>query len=118
MRSVSLAVDITNHVMLELGQPLHAFDADALTGGIVVRRATPGEQLVTLDGQARALDPADLLITDGSGPIALAGVMGGGPTEIGPSTMETISLMTSLNLRPDLAISEGLVVTPSTSPSA
>ena len=90
MRSVSLAVDITNHVMLELGQPLHAFDADALTGAIVVRRATPGERLVTLDGQDRALDPADLLIADGSGPIALAGVMGGGPTEIGPSTTSVL----------------------------
>jgi len=90
MRSVSLAVDVTNHVMLETGQPLHAFDAAALTGGIVVRRATAGERLRTLDGQDRALDAADLLITDGSGPIALAGVMGGGPTEIGPTTTEVL----------------------------
>lgn len=86
MRPVSLAVDVTNAVMLELGQPLHAFDLDALRGEVVVRRARPGERLTTLDGQDRALDPEDLLITDESGPIALAGVMGGGPTEVGPRT--------------------------------
>jgi len=86
MRPVSLAVDVTNAVMLELGQPLHAFDLDALQGEVVVRRAQAGERITTLDGQDRALDPEDLLITDGSGPIALAGVMGGGPTEVGPGT--------------------------------
>jgi len=86
MRPISLAVDVTNHVMLELGQPLHAFDLDALRGDVVVRRAAPGERLTTLDGQDRALDPDDLLITDDSGPIALAGVMGGGPTEITATT--------------------------------
>jgi phenylalanyl-tRNA synthetase beta chain len=86
MRPVSLAVDVTNHVLLELGQPLHAFDLDALQGEVVVRRAARGERLTTLDGQDRALDPEDLLITDRSGPIALAGVMGGGPTEVGPTT--------------------------------
>ena len=90
MRPISLAVDVTNAVMLELGQPLHAFDVEALCGPIVVRRAEPGEHLVTLDGQERALDPADLLITDGSGPIALAGVMGGGATEV---TAATTSLL-------------------------
>jgi phenylalanyl-tRNA synthetase beta chain len=68
MRPVSLAVDVTNHVLLELGQPLHAFDLDALQGEVVVRRATAGERLTTLDGQDRALDPEDLVITDGSGP--------------------------------------------------
>ena len=86
MRPISLAVDVTNHVMLELGQPLHAFDLDALAGAVVVRRATPGERLTTLDGQDRALDPEDLLITDDRGPIALAGVMGGGPTEVTAGT--------------------------------
>jgi phenylalanyl-tRNA synthetase beta chain len=86
MRPVSLTVDVTNAVMLELGQPLHAFDRDKLQGAIVVRRAVAGERIRTLDGADRALDPADLLITDDSGPIAIAGVMGGAATEIGPST--------------------------------
>ena len=76
--------------MLELGQPLHAFDASALSGAIVVRRARAGERLVTLDGQDRALDQTDLLITDDSGPIALAGVMGGGPTEITAGTTSIV----------------------------
>ena len=82
LRPINNVVDATNFVLHELGQPLHAFDLDALAGAVVVRRATAGERLTTLDGQDRALDPTDLLITDGSGPIALAGVMGGGPTEI------------------------------------
>ncbi|MCW2544078.1 MAG: phenylalanyl-tRNA synthetase, beta subunit [Frankiales bacterium] len=86
MRPISLAVDITNHVMLELGQPLHAFDLDTLQGAVVVRRARAGERLTTLDGQERPLDPGDLLITDDRGPIALAGVMGGGETEISRTT--------------------------------
>ena len=83
MRPISLAVDVTNHVLLELGQPLHAFDLSALSGEIVVRRAAAGEKLGTLDGQMRVLDPEDLVITDDSGPIALAGVMGGAATEVG-----------------------------------
>jgi phenylalanyl-tRNA synthetase beta chain len=98
MRPISLAVDVTNHVMLELGQPLHAFDLDALQGEVVVRRARAGERLTTLDGQERALDPADLLITDGSGPIALAGVMGGGPTEVTAGT--TSILLESAHFAP------------------
>jgi phenylalanyl-tRNA synthetase beta chain len=86
MRPISLAVDVTNYVMLELGQPIHGFDRDALAGPIVVRRATAGEKLTTLDGAIRDLDPDDLLITDDTGPIGLAGVMGGESTEMGPST--------------------------------
>ena len=83
MRSVSLAVDITNYLMLELGQPLHAFDRTALRGPIVVRRALDGEKLETLDHVVRQLDPDDILITDSSGPISLAGTMGGLATEVG-----------------------------------
>ena len=82
MRTVSLAVDITNYLMLELGQPLHAFDRDRLQGPIVVRRARPGERLETLDHVTRELDPDDILITDASGPISMAGTMGGLATEI------------------------------------
>jgi phenylalanyl-tRNA synthetase beta chain len=82
MRCVSLAVDVTNYLMLELGQPLHAFDRDRLTGPIVVRRARPGERLETLDHVVRDLDPDDILITDSSGPISMAGTMGGLATEI------------------------------------
>ena len=82
VRSVSLAVDVTNYLMLELGQPLHAFDRSKLTGEIVVRRAQPGERLETLDHVVRTLDPDDILITDASGPISMAGTMGGLYTEI------------------------------------
>jgi phenylalanyl-tRNA synthetase beta chain len=90
LRPISLAVDVTNYVMLELGQPLHAYDTTTLTDEIVVRRATAGEKLTTLDGAARELDPDDLLITDGSGPIGLAGVMGGAATEISETTHDVL----------------------------
>ena len=82
MRSISLAVDITNYVMLETGQPIHAYDGDLLDGAIVVRKAAEGEKLTTLDDVVRPLHPDDLLITDASGPIGLAGVMGGATTEL------------------------------------
>ncbi|MDO4919520.1 phenylalanine--tRNA ligase subunit beta [Kocuria sp.] len=90
IRSVSLPVDISNYVMLEYGQPIHTYDADTLRGGITVRRARQGEHLTTLDGKDRALDPEDLLITDESGPIGLAGVMGGEATEVGGSTTRVL----------------------------
>jgi phenylalanyl-tRNA synthetase beta chain len=86
VRSISLAVDVTNYVMLELGQPMHAFDRDAVSGPITVRRAREGERLATLDGAVRKLDPDDLLIADDTGPIGLAAVMGGVTTEIGSTS--------------------------------
>jgi phenylalanyl-tRNA synthetase beta chain len=90
MRSISLAVDITNYVMLETGQPIHAYDADLLDGPIVVRKAAEGEKLTTLDDVVRPLHTDDLLITDASGPIGLAGVMGGATTELSLSTRNVV----------------------------
>ncbi|MFF1723143.1 phenylalanine--tRNA ligase subunit beta [Streptomyces sviceus] len=82
MRPISLAVDVTNYVMMELGQPLHAYDRSLVQGTIGVRRAEEGEQIKTLDGVERKLHAEDLVITDERGPIGLAGVMGGANTEI------------------------------------
>ncbi len=91
MRPISLAVDITNYVMLALGQPLHAFDVSGLSGSIVVRRARPGEQLTTLDDVRRTLFPEDLLITDGGqAPLAIAGVMGGAASEVTDATTDIL----------------------------
>jgi phenylalanyl-tRNA synthetase beta chain len=90
MRPISLGVDITNYVMLELGQPIHGYDRATLTGPIRVRRATPGERLTTLDGVARTLDPTDLLITDDTGPIGIAGTMGGQTTELSDTTTDVV----------------------------
>ncbi|HAQ59421.1 MAG TPA: phenylalanine--tRNA ligase subunit beta, partial [Microbacterium sp.] len=90
VRSLGILIDITNYVMLELGDPIHGYDLDALSGGITVRRAHAGEHLTTLDGKDRVLDVEDLLITDDSGPIGLAGVMGGGPTEMSDATRNVL----------------------------
>ena len=93
MRSISLAVDVTNYVMLELGQPLHAFDADKLTLPLVVRRAQAGEKLTTLDDVERVLDPQDLVIADGEGGsrvLAIAGVMGGATSEVSETTTNVL----------------------------
>jgi phenylalanyl-tRNA synthetase beta chain len=90
MRSITLAVDVTNYVMLETGQPLHGYDRALLQGPLGVRAAEPGGKLTTLDGLARALDPDDLVITDDRGAIGLAGVMGGATTELGDATTEVL----------------------------
>ncbi|TFD50974.1 phenylalanine--tRNA ligase subunit beta [Cryobacterium sp. Hh11] len=90
IRSISLVVDVTNYVMFELGQPLHGYDLDKLAGGIIVRRATAGEKFTTLDAVIRTLNIEDLLITDESGPIGLAGVMGGANTEISSETVNVL----------------------------
>lgn len=90
MRSISLIVDITNYVMLELGQPLHAYDADKLQGGITVRRANAGETIKTLDGQERKLHIQDLVIADEAGAIGIAGVMGGERTEVSDTTVNVM----------------------------
>ncbi len=91
MRPVSNVVDASNYVMLELGKPIHTFDGGAVRGGrIIVRRATPGERIETLDHVARELTPDTLVIADPEGPIAIAGVMGGAESEIGPATTEVV----------------------------
>ncbi len=90
MRPISLAVDVTNYVMLETGRPLHGYDADKVRGAIVVRRAREAERVTTLDGTVRVLDPADLVVTDDSGIIGLGGVMGGESTEISNSTTSVL----------------------------
>lgn len=97
MRPISLAVDITNYVMLELGHPIHGYDADKLTGPIRVRRAPAGEKLTTLDGTERALSTEDLVVTDDSGPIGLGGVMGGETTEISATTTNILVEVASWN---------------------
>ena len=94
-RPISNVVDVTNYVMFELGQPLHAFDAatigrDAGRAAITVRMARPGEHLVTLDGQDRALAADTLVIADPTGPVALAGVMGGAATEVTDATVDIL----------------------------
>jgi phenylalanyl-tRNA synthetase beta chain len=91
LRSINAVVDVTNLVMLEFGQPLHAFDLAKLRGGVVrVRSAVRGEKIVTLDGQTRELVPEDLVIADAESAIAIAGVMGGAESEVGEHTTEVL----------------------------
>ncbi|HEY8450588.1 MAG TPA: phenylalanine--tRNA ligase subunit beta [Bacillota bacterium] len=91
MRPINNVVDVTNYVMLETGQPLHAFDYDRLQEGrIVVRRARAGERLLTLDGEERRLEPGDLVIADAERPVALAGIMGGAETEVSQQTRRVL----------------------------
>ncbi|MCZ7581062.1 MAG: phenylalanine--tRNA ligase beta subunit-related protein [Fimbriimonadaceae bacterium] len=100
MRPISLIVDLTNYVMLELGQPLHAFDFDKVRDGkIVVRQAREGEVLVTLDGVERKLNPEMMMICDSERPIALAGVMGGLETEFSGSTQRVLLESAHFNYR-------------------
>ena len=89
-RPISLLVDITNYVMMDLGQPMHAFDLAKLRGPLVVRRAVAGEKLSTLDGTIRVLDEKDMVIADDSGVVSLAAVMGGASTEIGDDTSDVL----------------------------
>ncbi len=99
VRPISNLVDVTNYVLFELGQPLHAFDWHHVRGArIDVRRARAGERMTTLDGQERALVPDDLLICDGEGPVALAGVMGGAESEVSAAT--TRVLLESASFQP------------------
>lgn len=86
VRAISAVVDVTNYVMLDLGQPLHAFDLATLRGGITVRYGRAGERLELLDGQQVDLDPQTLVIADAARPVALAGIMGGAPTGVGAGT--------------------------------
>ncbi|HZO27674.1 MAG TPA: phenylalanine--tRNA ligase subunit beta [Chloroflexota bacterium] len=90
VRPISNVVDATNYTMLELGQPQHAFDADALGPVVMARRARPGERLVTLDDVERILDPEMLVIADAEKPVAVGGIMGGGPTEVSDSTRNVL----------------------------
>ena len=86
LRSLGPVVDVTNFVLLELGQPMHAFDLDRLDGGLNVRHATAGETITLLDGQAIALEAGTLVIADAGGPQALAGIMGGQDSAVGNAT--------------------------------
>lgn len=90
IRPISPVVDVTNYVMLELGQPMHAFDRSRLRGAIRVREAAAGERIELLDGQEVTLDAGTLVIADDSGPIAIAGVMGGAATAVGEDTREIV----------------------------
>ncbi len=98
VRAISNAVDITNYVMLALGSPLHAYDRDLLRGGLVARRASEGEKVLTLDGVERTLDAEDLVIADAERAVGLAGVMGGEETEVSATTKNV--LLEAANFEP------------------
>ena len=100
LRSIDAAVDVTNYVLLELGQPLHAFDLDQLNGGIVVRECKPDEVLTLLDGTEQALEPGTLVIADHTQPLALAGIMGGADSGVSEST--TNLFLESAFFKPEL----------------
>ncbi|MEN9503047.1 MAG: phenylalanine--tRNA ligase subunit beta [Pseudomonadota bacterium] len=99
VRSISALVDVTNYVLLELGQPMHAFDLDKLNDGIVVRYARDGETLKMLDGQTATLRSDTLVIADGQAPVAMAGIMGGEPTSVTDSTLNLF--LESAHFRPE-----------------
>ena len=90
MRPINNVVDISNYVMLEYGQPLHFFDYNKLGNNILVRQANEGETIITLDGQTRELVPTDIVITDGTKPVCIAGVMGGENTDVDDTTKDIL----------------------------
>ena len=90
LRSINNVVDVTNYVLLEVGQPLHAFDLAKINGGIVVRKAKPGEQLLALDEKEYQLNPDDLVIADHQRPLAIAGVMGGEQSGVSATTVDML----------------------------
>lgn len=100
IRSIDAVVDVTNYVLLELGQPMHAFDLDRLQGGIVVRTSRPGESLELLDGQTAELQPDTLVIADQASPVAMAGIMGGELSAVGEGSRNI--LLESAFFTPDL----------------
>ena len=90
LRPINVVVDVTNYVLHDLGQPLHAFDLAKLDGGIVVRQANDGETFLALDGKTYALTAEELVIADQSKPVALAGVMGGAETGVTEATTDVL----------------------------
>ena len=108
VRSISAVVDVTNYVMLELGQPMHAFDAAAIDGGIQVRYARQGEKLELLNGQTRELDPSFLLIADDHKALALAGIMGGVQSAVGDTTRDVV--LESAWFNPDVIMGKSRVL--------
>jgi phenylalanyl-tRNA synthetase beta subunit len=118
LRPINNVVDVGNYVMLESGQPLHAFDARKLAGAqIVVRRAADGETLTTLDGKERALNSTMLVIADGSKPVVIAGIMGGENSGVAPDTVDLV-LETAIFKRQSIRAASGSPPIPPTVTSA